>query len=459
MRCDVVRGEAPLEAKLVPWSAKVAGKAQLTFTRMLPEMLQEVLDLLPSYSNRIRLRAVCRATAQLEWRSAAPRRVDEELTGLGLGDVGVRGIAAGLRKAPNSALGELCLGSNGVGDAGAAAIAECLASPDSALRRLSLCNNHIGDVGAAALAAALAKNTMLEELDLWGNPISPEGRRLILASAKCEVFLTSGQVRRSEPFTPVNAKMRGILFDWIAQVHTGVSAPMALDVAPDPQEMLFQTFSHMDAYMALQPVARSDLQLVGVACTLTAAGLSTAAGSGEEMELASWLAFVTDGSYSAEDVAAAAGCVRQVLGFHLHQPTAYTFLRRYLRRTGWTEESFSLANYLLELAAVDSTFRAERPQTVAAAAAVLSRQYVAQGVNIRQMPRWKTKLLRCVQADLRHELAPCVAAMSRLHARQQPRQELFVNKKYEWARLHRVATLKPNAPMDAAYFERYMRFD
>jgi len=307
---------------------------------------------------------------------------------------------------------------------------------------------------------------MLEELDLWGNPISDEAKRFILSMAKCEVFLELDRVCRPwstlSTTTAVNSKMRAILFDWVSQVHTGVNAPVALDGAPDPQDMLFRTFSHIDAYLAMRSVERSELQLMGVACTLAAAGLD-AGNTTEDAEMATWLAFVTDGAYTAEEVRNAAQEVHEVLGFKLHQPTAYTFLRRYLRRTGWTEESFSLANYLIELAAIDAPFLEFRPQAVAAAAAVLSRQYLAQGISVRHMPRWRTKLLKCAHIDLHTELAPCIAAMMRLHASQHASQSgranTFVNKKYEWARLHMVAKIAPNPPADAQFFVSYLKAD
>jgi hypothetical protein len=131
-------------------------------------------------------------------------------------------------------------------------------------------------------------------------------------------------------------------------------------------------------------------------------------------------------------------------------------LRRYLRRTGWTEESFSLANYLIELAAIDSSFLAFRPQAIAAAAAVLSRQYISQGISVRHIPCWKAKLMRCAHVDLQTELAPCTAAMARLHAAEHGRPNKFVNKKYAWARLHMVAKIPPNPPAEASFFVAYM---
>jgi hypothetical protein len=127
-----------------------------------------------------------------------------------------------------------------------------------------------------------------------------------------------------------------------------------------------------------------------------------------------------------------------------------------LRRTGWTEESFSLANYFIELAALDSIFLVFRPQVVAAAAAVLSRQYVAQGVSVKQTVGWKAKLLRCAQVELMSELAPCIAAMANLHASKHHEKNSFVNRKYSWETLHSVAKIPPNAPADVSAYANYL---
>jgi hypothetical protein len=429
-----------------------------------PELLQVIADWLPTFQARAQLRNIFRAASCLEWRHAAPLYVDEELSGFDLGDAGIQAVSSGLRVPRNAVLKELCLGSNGITDTGAQALADVLALPGTKLRRLSLRDNCITDAGAAALAEALAKNSTLEELDFWGNHLSEEGKRTLVEAAQCEVFLELPQPAGplSSPKRSVfDSRVRAILFDWISQVH--VSAAAAVETAPDPQDMLFRTFSHMDAYLGHLPrhAQRAELQLVGVACTLVATGLEAKdADTPECTELANWLALTTDGACTADEVRDAARDVRTTLGSRLYQPTAYTFLRRYLRQTGWTEKSFSLANYLIELAALDSSFLEFRPQAVAAAAAVLSRQYASQGINRCHMPHWKAKLLRCAHLDLRQELAPCAAAMSRLHAAQHSHvANIFVNKKYEWSRLHSVAKLRPNPPSHMAYFVSYLAAD
>jgi len=302
---------------------------------------------------------------------------------------------------------------------------------------------------------------MLEELDLWGNRLTQAGRQAILAAAKCEVFMEAGPLPpQMDPAldvaADVHSRMRAILFDWLSQVHTGTNSPLALDGAPDPQDLLFRTFTHLDVYFAHRPVQRLELQLLAVACSLTAAGMDEGRET-EISELADWLAMVTDGDFTSEQVKEKASEIRQELGSQLHRPTAYTFLRRYLRKTGWTEQSFSFANYLIELAAMDAPFLKFRPQAVAAAAAALSRQYVSQGISIRHMTNWKAKLLRSAHVDLESELAPCAAAMARMHSVQHGRGNVFVNRKYEAEAMHQVAKVLPNSAMDVAFFVDYFR--
>lgn len=440
-------------------AAKLAAALLKPSLLALPiEMQQHMMNLLPSFRDRARLCGVSSAASRLEWRLAPPLRVDEELSGLNLGDKGACAVALALAEPPNNALGELCLGSNGIGDAGAQALASVI-SAGAVLRRLSLRDNNIGDAGARALADVLRTNTMLEELDLWGNRLSDDSKLLLRSDARCDVFLEldpSPCPYMNTVQTAINSKMRAILFDWVSQVHTGVNSPATPDGAMDPQDMLFRTFSHVDAYLSVKAVQRAELQLAGVACTLSAAGLNASSQMEDDAELSSWLAFVTDGACTAAEVRAMVRQVHETLRFRLHQPTVYNFLRRYLRRTGWTEESFSLANYLIELAATDSTFLKHRKQTTAAAAAVLSRQYLSQGIAVRHISRWKAKLLRCAHVDLRTELAPCCAAMAHLHASEYGRPKRFVSAKYTWARLHMVAKIPPNPPADAAFFIQYL---
>lgn len=430
-------------------------------TDLPSELLQELMDWLPTFKERALLRRLCRGTRRLRWRRAAPFSVDEDFSSINLLDEGVSAICAGMNVPRNLTLKELCLGGNKITDEGARTLAHILRTGKSNLRRLSLRDNVITDEGALVLAAALASSgSLLAELDLWGNKISEQGKLAIAsaAPAKCEVFLELPVQRTKATALSVDVKTRFILFDWISQVQASITT--AVETAPDPQELLLRTFSHVDAYLACRPVRRAELQLVGLACTLVATRLDSFEEDPAECEeLVNWLAFMTDGGCTAEEVREAAREVRRLVGSSLHQPTVYTFLRRYLRQTGWSEASFSLANYLSELAASDGLFSQFRPQAVAAAAAILSRQYVSQGVEVRSLPSWRARLLRSAGVDLQEELAPCAAALSRLHAQQNRRKSAFISKKYEWPRLHAVAKLTPHPPSDPSFFVSYLAAD
>merc|ERR1719296_242226 len=97
---------------------------------------------------------------------------------------------------------------------------------------------------------------------------------MIQRMARCDVFLEVDIVRPLDAsLNTVNTKMRAILFEWIAQVHSGMQMPPATrDEAPDPQDMLFRTYRHVDTYISHHAVQRAELQLAGVACTLLASG-------------------------------------------------------------------------------------------------------------------------------------------------------------------------------------------
>jgi len=450
------RGAAPLQSFFsVPAAGAAMAALSLRLAELPGEVLQTVLDWLPAYQDRIRVCRTCSAASRLEWHTAPPLWLDEELSGFRFGDKGAEAIARALVTHPNNSIGELCLGSNGIGDAGARALAAALGSGKAKLRRLSLRDNDISDAGAQALATALSAESTLEELDLWGNKLTDAGKRSFLSQARCEVFLELSPAPCSymaSTQTLVNVKMRAILFDWISQVLTGINLPLVLGGGPDPQDTLFRTFSHFDLFLSRVAVRRAELQVIGIACALVAAGMQTTVNVEDDMDLSGWLAVVTDGACSVAEVRATVQKVHQALELRLHQPTVYTFLRRYLRRTGWTEESFSLANYLIEVAAIDDRFLVYRPQTIAAAAAVLSRQYLPHGVTVRHALDWKVRLLRCACLDLHEELAPCLAALAQLHASFHGRATAFVNKKYAWARLHMVSKIVPIFPPDEAFF-------
>jgi len=88
---------------------------------------------------------------------------------MGIGDDGVRELCKGLRT--NRTLQKLTLSYCGVGPAGAAALADVIASPLSALVHLDVMGNSLGAEGLLSLAIAAQRSKTLKELVLRDNGI------------------------------------------------------------------------------------------------------------------------------------------------------------------------------------------------------------------------------------------------------------------------------------------------
>ena len=105
----------------------------------------------------------------------------------GIGDAGAEALAKGL--SCNTFLEELDLTNNGIGgNGGLVAFAQAIRS-NTALKKLVLESNDIGDAGAEALAEVLSCNTFLEELDLRGNEIGYGGAEALAQAIKSNTTL------------------------------------------------------------------------------------------------------------------------------------------------------------------------------------------------------------------------------------------------------------------------------
>ena len=70
-----------------------------------------------------------------------------------------------------------------IGDAGAAALANALATGAPSLAYLGLNMNHVGDEGAGQLASALGQSTTLTTLKLDNNAVDAAGAKALAAAA------------------------------------------------------------------------------------------------------------------------------------------------------------------------------------------------------------------------------------------------------------------------------------
>lgn len=156
----------------------------------------------------------------------------------------------------------------------------------------------------------------------------------------------------------VNGRMRGILIDWLIQVHLRFHLL---------QETLYLTVAIIDRFLQVQEVCRQKLQLVGVTAMLIASKY-------EEMyapEIADFV-YITDNAYSKLDIRKMECHMLKTLDFNLGRPLPLHFLRRNSKAGEVDATKHTLAKYLIELTLVDYESVHFAPSQVAAAALCLS---------------------------------------------------------------------------------------
>ena len=115
----------------------------------------------------------------------------------------------------------------------------------------------------------------------------------------------------------INEKMRGILVDWIIEVH------LKFKLLP---ETLFLTVNLTDRYLEKTQISRTRLQLVSVAALLIASKY-------EEIyvpELCDFV-FITDNAYSKEEILEMERSILMTLQFSITTPSSYRFLQRFCK--------------------------------------------------------------------------------------------------------------------------------
>ncbi|CAB4303220.1 unnamed protein product [Prunus armeniaca] len=138
-------------------------------------------------------------------------------------------------------------------------------------------------------------------------------------------------------------------------------------------DTLYLTVYLIDWFLCHNYTERTRLQLLGITCMLIASKYEEICAPRVEE-----LCFMTDNTYSKEEVLKMESQVLKYFGFQLFAPTTKTFLRRFLRAAQASYKTPSLeleylANYLAELTLVDYSFLNFLPSVIAASAVFLSK--------------------------------------------------------------------------------------
>jgi hypothetical protein len=170
-------------------------------------------------------------------------------------------------------------------------------------------------------------------------------------------------------------KMRGILVDWLVEVHH------KFRLLP---ETLFLAINIIDRFLSLRVVSLQKLQLVGLTSMFIASKY-------EEVMAPSIQNFIymADGGYTDEEILKAERYILQVLEFGLHYPNPLNFLRRCSKADNYDIQTRTLAKYLMEVALVDHRFLQYPPSNVAASSLYLSRTMLDRPEWVRSLRHWR----------------------------------------------------------------------
>ena len=201
-------------------------------------------------------------------------------------------------------------------------------------------------------------------------------------------------------------KMRGILVDWLIEVHT------KFRLLP---ETLFLAVHIVDRFLTLRVCSLPKLQLVGITALFIASKY-------EEVMCPSIANFIymADGGYTDDEILQAEQYVLQTLDFNLSYPNPMNFLRRVSKADQYDIQVRTVAKYLLEISLVDHHFLCFPPSALAAAGMYLARTMLDRG-------GWDANLIH-FSGYTEGELVACVLLM--LDYLQKPVQHEAFFKKY-----------------------------
>ena len=160
-------------------------------------------------------------------------------------------------------------------------------------------------------------------------------------------------------------KMRGILIDWLIEVHT------RFRLLP---ETLFLAVNIIDRFLSSKVVPLDKLQLVGVTAMFIASKyeevLSPHIGN---------FVHVADDGFTVEEVLSAERYTLSTLKYDLSYPNPMNFLRRISKADNYDIQTRTLGKYLMEISLLDYRFMKYRQSHIAAAAMYLARMILERG--------------------------------------------------------------------------------
>ncbi|KAK0583500.1 hypothetical protein LWI29_037576 [Acer saccharum] len=242
----------------------------------------------------------------------------------------------------------------------------------------------------------------------------------------------------------ISVNMREILVDWLVEVAEEYNLV---------SDTLYLTIAYVDRFLSSHALSRNKLQLLGVGCMLIASKYEEISPPHVED-----FCYITDNSYTNEEVVSMETEVLNFLNFEMSTPTTKNFLRVFIKST---HENGRVSKYALHSLILIFNFSSPisltkfvrlrcvqyLPSLVAASAIFLSRFLIQPEKHPWSMA------LQCFSGYKPTELKDCVLAIHDLHMNRRISSLQAIREKYKQHKFKHVATLSSPSEVPARYFE------
>ncbi|KAJ9674958.1 hypothetical protein PVL29_024085 [Vitis rotundifolia] len=220
----------------------------------------------------------------------------------------------------------------------------------------------------------------------------------------------------------INDRMRGILIDWLIEVHYKFELM---------DETLYLTVNLIDRFLALQPVVRKKLQLVGVTAMLLACKYEEVT-----VPVVEDLILISDKAYSRKEVLDMEKLMVNTLQFNMSVPTPYVFMRRFLKAAQSDKKLELLSFFIIELCLVEYEMIKFSPSLLAAAAIFTAQCTLNGSKHWSRTCEWYTRYTE-------EQLLECSRLMVSFHQKAGTGKLTGVHRKYSTSKFGHAAKSEP----------------
>ncbi|XP_062098188.1 putative cyclin-A3-1 isoform X3 [Humulus lupulus] len=236
----------------------------------------------------------------------------------------------------------------------------------------------------------------------------------------------------------ITAGMRGILVDWLVEVAEEYRLL---------SDTLFLTISFIDRFLSMKTLDRQSLQLLGVSSMLIASKYEEIGPPHVED-----FCYITDNTYTMEEVVKMESDVLKSLKFELGSPTIKTFVRRFINIAQESNKPPNLhleflCYYLAELSLLEYHCVKFLPSLVAASVIFLARFIIKPKV----LP-WQTFSLQNHSRYTPPELKQCVLIIHDLYLSRRGGSYQASRRKYKQHKFKSVAIMPSPPEIPVHYF-------